>query len=122
MNRYQIVQLARELRKNQTAEERLIWLNVRNKRLDGKKFLRQHPIIYEEANSNASFFIADFYCHEHKLILEIDGKIHDYQKDADQQRDWIANQLGLKVLRIKNEEVNSNISLVLDRIRDEFKK
>jgi leucyl-tRNA synthetase len=121
MNRYQAIQLARELRKNQTPEEKLMWHNLRNRKLDGKKFLRQHPIIYEEAFNNVSFFIADFYCHEHKLVLEIDGAIHNLQKDSDRQRDLIANQLGLKVLRIKNEEVNKNISAVLRKIRDAVK-
>jgi very-short-patch-repair endonuclease len=52
------------------------------------------------------FFIPDFYCAEKRLIVEMDGKIHDYQKDYDQERDRIGRERGLKVLRIENEDMN----------------
>jgi len=54
-------------------------------------------------NGKKRFFVADFYCHEHKLIIEVDGKIHEIQKDRDEMRDFIISTMGLKVLRIQNE-------------------
>jgi len=51
------------------------------------------------------FFIADFYCARLKLVLEIDGKIHERQKDYDQLRTFIINQLGIRVVRVTNEAV-----------------
>jgi len=64
------------------------------------------------------FFIADFYCHEKKLVLEIDGKIHQRQKDYDQLRTHIINTLGIKVIRFKNEEIEVNLELALDRLKE----
>ncbi|NQU86855.1 MAG: endonuclease domain-containing protein [Mariniphaga sp.] len=106
---------ARDLRQNMTPEEKLLWKNLRNKRFKGLKFLRQHPIIYEVINNRRLFFIADFYCAEKKLVIELDGKIHDFQKDYDQRRDEILNNMNLKVLRIKNEELK-DIGEVLNKI------
>lgn len=79
---------------------------LRDRKLNGYKFLRQFPIVYEQEQYDLHFFIADFYCSEMKLVLEIDGRIHRYQKDYDEQRDLILNEPGLKVLRIKNNELN----------------
>jgi len=111
-----ITQLARDLRKKQTPEESLLWQNLRNRKLHGFKFNRQFPIVYgRDFDGTSHFFIADFYCNEKKLIIELDGKIHDFQKNYDKDRDFILNQLGLTVIRIKNEEIN-NIATVLDRI------
>jgi very-short-patch-repair endonuclease len=70
---------ARELRKRQTPAEKIIWKSVRNRRLMGKKFLRQHPIFTDEGDLDV-FFIADFYCHEHRLVIELDGEIHDSRR------------------------------------------
>jgi very-short-patch-repair endonuclease len=112
-----ITQLARELRRNQTAEEDLLWRNLRNRKLNGVKFLRQHPIIYGNGHRNKPlFFIPDFYCAEKKLIVELDGKIHEFQKEYDNNRDNILQELGLKILRIKNEEMQ-DVSKVLNKIK-----
>ena len=106
MNKSKITLLARELRKKQTPEEKLLWEELRNRRLNGLKFLRQHPIIYEnDPHKGLLFFIADFYCAEKRLVIELDGKIHDFQKEYDANRDFILKQLNLRVLRIKNEEL-----------------
>ena len=80
------------------------------------KFLRQHPIIYE-VNGLKHFFIADFYCAAGSLVIELDGKIHDYQKDRDAERDLIIKNLGLKILHIKNEELD-NMNQVKLKIED----
>jgi very-short-patch-repair endonuclease len=113
-----ITELVRELRKNQTAEEKLLWQLVRNRKLQGLKFLRQHPIIYgSDHNGGTRFFVADFYCAEKKLVIEIDGKIHDFQRDYDRNRDLILSELNLRVLRLKNEELR-DIKSVRNRIAE----
>src|SRR3989338_972149 len=115
-----ITQLARDLRKNQTPAESLLWKNLRNRKLQELKFNRQFPVVYgRNFDGTSLFFIADFYCHEKKLIIELDGKIHDFQKEYDKEREHILNQLGLKVIRFKNEELE-NIIAVLDKIREQL--
>lgn len=104
-----------------TEAERIVWELVRNRRLDGKKFLRQHKIIYENSFDSFQFFIVDFYCAEEKLILEIDGEIHKSQKEYDSWRTSVLDELGLRVLRIKNEETIYE-ELVREKIRQMFQK
>ena len=117
-NRFPIqTTFARELRKNQTPAEIKLWDRLRNKRLSGYKFLRQHPIVVEKHNDRTGFYIADFYCSEKKLVIEIDGLIHTFQIDYDKARDVIINELGLTVFRITNDEVEKNISDVLNKIK-----
>jgi leucyl-tRNA synthetase len=65
--------------------------------------LRQHPIVYGGNKDREDFFVADFYCHEKKLVIELDGGIHNEQKLYDENRDEIINELGIHVLRMKNE-------------------
>lgn len=98
-----------------TPEEKLLWANLRNRKFKGLKFLRQHPIVYDRINFKPLYFIADFYCAEKKIVIELDGKIHDFQKDYDDRRDKIVSNSGLTVLRIKNEEME-DVSLVLKKI------
>jgi len=104
ISRKRIIELARELRKNSIPAEKLLWQELRNRQLRNSKFYRQHPLIYEEDRGRLHFFIADFYCAEHKLVIELDGKIHEYQKYYDRERDLIIEKLGLRVVRFKNEE------------------
>ena len=112
-----ITELARELRKNPTYSEKRLWKILRRRQMNGYKFLRQKPLIYEENYRIQSFFIADFYCSRLKLVIEVDGKIHNYQKHYDKERDKVINNLGLQVIRIKNEEVEH-----LDRAREKILK
>jgi very-short-patch-repair endonuclease len=76
MNRADAIRLARELRKNSTKAERQFWFYVRNRRFHGYKFTRQIPIEFKLYDNKANFFIADFYCHHFRLIVEIDGDYH----------------------------------------------
>jgi len=115
-----IKELCRELRKNQTEAETILWEKLRNRKLNGLKFLRQHPIVYDRFTSNVKFFIADFYCAEKEIIIELDGEIHDLQKEYDENRDLIINHKGIKVVRFKNQEVE-NIELLLKKILQEIK-
>ncbi len=112
-----IVDITRELRRLQTPEEKELWEKLRNRRLNDLKFLRQHPIVYGHKGFTPLFFVADFYCAENKLFIELDDKIHEFQKDYDENSDSILKELGLQILRIKNEELK-NTDLVLSKILD----
>jgi very-short-patch-repair endonuclease len=111
------VVFARELRKNQTPEEKIIWDKLRDRRLLGYKFLRQHPITTSSAGDKFSFFIADFYCAEKKLVVEIAGLIHTSQKDYDIARDIVMNEMELTVIRLKNEEINKDVYQALAKLK-----
>lgn len=89
--RQKIKNLARDLRRNETKYEKIFWDVVRNRKLYGIKFLRQYPIKFKYYDETR-FFIADFYCAEKSLVVEIDGKIHEKQKDYDELRTYIINQ------------------------------
>jgi len=110
-----ITELCRELRKNPTPSEKKLWNILRKRQLKGFRFLRQKPIIYKQINGKAFFFIADFYCAERKLIIELDGEIHRKQKAYDQKRDRILERLGYTVLRINNSEL-ADMEMVRKRI------
>ena len=108
-------QRARGLRKNSTGAELLLWNELRNSKLNGFKFRRQHPM---------NRFVADFYCHEAKLVIEIDGDIHQIaeNKEHDDGRTYELKELGLKVIRFTNEEVLHSMKEVLNRISLEIQK
>jgi very-short-patch-repair endonuclease len=110
-----ITALARELRNNSTESEKKLWKHLRKKQLDGYRFVRQKPFIYKEDNRRKYFFIGDFYCAEKKLVIELDGKVHAYQKYYDYQRDLVLQELELQTIRIKNEKLRE-IDKVKDRI------
>jgi very-short-patch-repair endonuclease len=99
-------QRARELRKVLTPAERLLWEALKNRQLNGYKFRRQHPIYR---------YIADFYCHELGLVIELDGGVHDGigQQEHDRNRDQVILEFGIRVLRFKNEEIVNNLEKML---------
>jgi len=115
--------LTRELRKKQTKAEKLIWQKLRNKNFAGFKFTRQHPIYYFKDDLK-KFFIADFYCHELRLVIELDGGIHQKQKGYDYAREELLKVKKLQVLRFLNEEIENNIHIclisIMNFIRTEF--
>lgn len=106
---------ARKLRQDQTEAEELLWRELRGRRFKGIKFLRQHPIIFEYYRKKR-FIVSDFYCHKSKLIIELDGGIHEKQKDYDEAKDYVIKSLGFRVLRFTNEKVFRDKSGVLDVI------
>jgi len=118
----EIKELATRFRNNPTAGEVILWNILKNKQLKGRKFLRQHPIIYEiNRNTNEFFFyIPDFYCASEKLIIEQDGEIHKFQKEKDCKRDLILNSKDLRILRINTMELN-NIKKVEEKIVSMFR-
>lgn len=101
---------ARLLRKNMTEAETVLWQELRGRRLCGFKFRRQQVI---------DGFIVDFYCEQAKLVVEVDGGIHDKepQKELDEHRTRVFSARGLQTIRFKNEEVFNNLRLVLEKIR-----
>jgi len=103
-----MVEVAREFRRELTPSEALLWDALRNRRLDGFKFRRQQPI---------GPFVADFYCDDAALIVELDGPIHRGHRAADQERQRLLESLGLRVLRVAADQVETNMTGVLARIR-----
>lgn len=102
---------ARKLRENQTEAEEFLWLALRENQLDGLKFRRQHPL---------SIYIADFYCHKLKLIIEIDGGYHQTKEQMilDAERTTAIEFQGLKVIRFTNDEVLLKLPEVLNKIKE----
>ena len=103
-----IIQLAGQLRKNMTPAEIILWEIIRDKKISGYKFRNQHPV---------DRYILDFYCHEKKLAIEIDGKIHDQGKDYDNYRDEYLKSAGIEVLRFSNDEIINNTDKIIEIIR-----
>ena len=110
-----IKEVIRDLRKNCTKSEKIFWESVRNRKLKNRKFFRQYPITFD-INDQKRFFIADFYCYEKKLVVEIDGGIHEKQKEYDALRTDIINHLGIKVIRFKNDEIMHNLDSVISKL------
>jgi very-short-patch-repair endonuclease len=109
--------LARGLRSNSTPSEKLLWKVLRGRSIEGHKFLRQHPLFYQIDKNWVDFFIADFYCSELQLIIELDGPIHKYRIEEDKERESKLTSRGFSILRIKNEQL-SEIELVIELIRE----
>jgi primosomal protein N' (replication factor Y) (superfamily II helicase) len=99
--------LAREMRHEPTEAENLLWQHLRDKRLDGYKFRRQHSI---------GKFIVDFYCAEAQLVLEVDGEIHQYTQEEDALRQAFLEHEGYRVIRFTNQEILADVNHVLQQI------
>jgi very-short-patch-repair endonuclease len=97
---------SQHLRKNMTESEKLLWNELRGRKLSGFKFLRQHPIIYQGNLVRYNYFVADFYCSEKKAVIELDGPIHGTTEEYDQFRDSELINMGIRIIRIKNEELD----------------
>ena len=104
----QKLQRAKELRQQQTPSEAYVWHNLRGDRLDGFHFRRQHVI---------DGFIVDFYCHQLRLVVEIVGPIHGFQKEYDREREHILRQHGLHLIRFMDQEVMQNMDGVLKKLQ-----
>ncbi|WP_083468861.1 endonuclease domain-containing protein [Nostoc piscinale] len=99
--------LARQMRCEPTPAEKRLWEKLRHKQLLGFKFRRQQTI---------DRFIVDFYCSEARLVVEVDGEIHDYTQVEDTIRQEFLESLGLQVVRFRNEDVMERIEGVLEDI------
>jgi very-short-patch-repair endonuclease len=100
---------ARELRRRSTPSERLLWEQLRGRRLNGIKFRRQVPL---------GPYFADFFSEEARIVVETDGSQHTIDSAHDRVRDTWMRAAGLVVLRVSNRDVMRDIEGVLERIRD----
>ena len=109
-----IFENARELRKRLTPAEQTFWLRLKEK-FPEYKFRRQHPI---------SIYIADFYCHKLKLVIEIDGTFHDSMeaKLSDETRQKHLESLNLKVVRFTNEQIKNDVENMIQIIASIIKE
>ena len=104
---------ARELRHPMTPMETVLWARLRDRRLEGFRFRRQHP---------AGHYIADFYYASAQLVIEIDGDSHTEQEHYDQHRTRWFQENGYRVVRFTNRDVVNNLEGVLEAIRMECLK
>ncbi len=100
-----------QLRQSQTEAEKGFRTLIRNKKINGLQFRRQHPLGY---------YMADFYCHEKRLVIELDGEIHDTNEQAkrDNERTILMNRSNITVIRFRNEEVLNDSKLVIKKIKN----
>ncbi|MEK6154596.1 endonuclease domain-containing protein [Flavobacteriaceae bacterium 3-367] len=103
----------KELRNNLTPAEAYLWNYLKGRQRQGRKFRRQHGI---------ENFIVDFYCYEEKLVIELDGEVHNHPDRIiyDAKRSKRLMQLGNTVLRFENKMVFENLSSVLNKIAEHF--
>ena len=106
-----IFQNAYDLRKDMTPAERVLWERLNKSQL-GVRFKAQHPI---------DIFIADFYCHKYKLVIEVDGEIHLSQVEYDENRTAELERLDLTIVRFTNDEVLNNTEQVIEKIKGYLK-
>jgi len=102
-----MVETARQFRKEPTRSEYILWQALRGKKLNGIKFRRQQPI---------GNFVVDFYNSVYRLVVEVDGSVHNKQLELDRSRQDTLEQLGLNVLRVRAEDVEKNLPFVLAQI------
>jgi very-short-patch-repair endonuclease len=98
---------AKELRKNPTRSEEILWSYLRRRKLKKMYFRRQHPY---------GIYILDFYCFEANLAIEVDGGIHLNQVEYDNERTKYLESSGLTVLRFNNEDIENDIKTVIEEI------
>src|SRR3989338_4467137 len=104
-------QMAKQLRGRSTSSEQILWKILKGNSRFGVKFRRQWPI---------DRYIVDFCCLKLKLIIEVDGPIHDQQKDHDTQHDQIlSGYYGFTVVRFKNAEIDNNLTEVIKTIQNQ---
>ena len=106
-----LAERARELRQKGTSAEELLWELVRDRRFFGLKFRRQHQ---------AGDYILDFYCHEVRTAIELDGPVHEHRQKKDLRRDTYLESQGIRVIRIQNEELLGNHEAVLSRLASQL--
>jgi very-short-patch-repair endonuclease len=103
----EIIAAARRLRQNLTPAEQVLWQALRNRQLRGLRFRCQQAV---------ETFIVNFYCPEHRLVIEVDGEIHDTQQDYDAARTEKLSQQGYRVIRFSNQQVLTDLNGVLETI------
>lgn len=107
------IENAKELRREITPTEKILWKQLRANRLNGLHFRRQQIV---------HGYFADFYCHQQELIIEVDGSIHELQHEYDSDRAEYLMGLGFRIVRFTNDEITKNLKDVLQKIVDECRK
>ncbi len=116
MKLHNAYQFARAQRKKPTPVEKLFWEKVRGKKINGFKINRQFPIQHATEPGYKFHFFPDFYCSQKKLVIEIDGEIHDQQIEYDQKREERLKELGYHIIRFKNKDVLENWDEVKEKL------
>jgi very-short-patch-repair endonuclease len=101
---------AKKLRHEMTPSEKILWKHLKANRLNGLHFRRQQIV---------HGYFADIYCHQHELIVEVDGDIHKFQQDYDAEREEYLKSLGFRIIRFTNEEITKDLEGVLQKIVEE---
>jgi very-short-patch-repair endonuclease len=104
---------AKALRREMTPAERILWKHLKANRLNGLHFRRQQIV---------HGYFADFYCHQHELIVEVDGGIHKLQEEYDAEREAHLIALGLRIIQFTNEEITKDLKGVLQKIVEKCKR
>ncbi|MEL6918027.1 MAG: endonuclease domain-containing protein [Bacteroidota bacterium] len=112
-NKHDKLKNRKELRNNLTPAEAFLWTHLKNRKLEGRKFRRQHSV---------ENYIVDFFCYEEKLVIELDGEIHNDPSQIiyDAKRTKRLMDLGHRVLRFENKLVFDNLPSVLKEIKENF--
>ena len=110
----QLIDVARELRQHATEAEKIFWEAVRDRKFNKLKFRRQQPI---------KFYVVDFYCEKYKLIVELDGAVHDTEEAEylDNERSLNLSKWGYKIMRFRNKDVFKNLPACLSKIQAAIK-
>jgi len=106
-----VVAIARQLRLNLTASEKVLWAELKKSQLGGYRFRCQHPVYR---------YVLDFYCHSAMLAVEIDGDVHKERKDYDAFRDELLQSIGIKTIRFSVQDVMTSLNKVIHVIREEL--
>ena len=102
------LQRAKELRREMTPAEKILWEELRTNKL-GVHFRRQQVI---------AGFIVDFYCHKAGLVIEVDGDIHDLQQEEDARREKALHEMGLMIIRFRNDKILMDLLTAVEKIRE----
>jgi very-short-patch-repair endonuclease len=103
-----MLEVARQFRKEPTASENLLWQALRSRQIEGRKFRRQQPI---------GVFVVDFYCATERLVIEVDGLIHESQQESDRQRQELLESLGLRFVRVSSQLIEDDLVVAINIVR-----
>jgi very-short-patch-repair endonuclease len=110
---YEMHERAKKLRREMTPAEKIPWKELRTNKLNGLHFRRQQIV---------HCYFADFYCHQHELIVELDGGIHELQKEYDAEREEYLIARGFRIIRFTNDEISKDLKDVLQKIVEACKE
>jgi very-short-patch-repair endonuclease len=110
---FEMLERAKQLRREMTPAEKILWKELRTNKLNRLHFRRQQIV---------HGYFADFYCHQHELIVELDGEIHEFQKEYDAEREEYLIACGFRIIRFTNDEINKDLKGVLQKIVEACKE